>query len=126
MLITTLTKYTFPIGRLSAFYDYSSINMEREAIIKMRGLKLAKGVRKIGERSDERGINVSGRFGLLEIRSLIWKSVVPIGPSDHRADENVRLGELEFMAEKPEEQPILAGCSAMDGSDEPLWWILCG
>lgn len=92
MLITTLTKYTFPIGRLSAFYDYSSINMEREAIIKMRGLKLAKGVRKIGERSDERGINVSGRFGLLEIRSLIWKSVVPIGPSDHRADENVRVG----------------------------------
>lgn len=67
------------------------LNMKIDAI-KMKGLKLAEGMCKICERSNERGIYVSGWFGLLEIRSLIWKSIILIRPSNHRTDENIRVG----------------------------------
>jgi hypothetical protein len=52
------------------------------------GEELAVGVGEVGERSDERRVDVGGWLGVLVVTALVGELVLHVGPSDGSADEH--------------------------------------
>ena len=52
------------------------------------GEELAVGVGEVGERSDERRVDVGGWLGVLVVTALVGELVLHVGPSDDSAAEH--------------------------------------